>query len=65
MRFVDDSNHRRQHEALANVTPALDRHEQLVQMQMSPIRPTSASERARIVGPEGLAPLSESLRRTR
>ena len=32
VRFVDDSNHRRQHEALANVTSALDRHEQLVQM---------------------------------
>ena len=59
VRFVDDSNHRRQHEALANVTPALDRHEPLVQMPDVTHPATSASERARIVGPEGLAPLSD------
>ena len=39
--------------------PALDRHEQLVQMPDVTHPATSASERARIVGPEGLAPLSD------
>ena len=37
----------------------MDRHEQLVQMSDVTHPATSASERARIVGPEGLAPLSD------